>query len=83
MRKIRKHYPTESRIWYNEWAKGNAKGEVLDIGKRAYWDYGFSTIDADSKLNPAYTGNICKCDLPGESYDVTLCNGMYEFVDDP
>ncbi len=40
-------------------------------------------IDADSKLNPAYTVNICKCDLPGESYDVILRNGMYEFVDDP
>ena len=72
--------PSPSRIWYNKWIEKNAKGEVLDVGKSTLWEYGFPTIDTSSKLNPTFIGDICDCVLKDNSYDVVLCNGMYEFV---
>lgn len=74
---------TPYRLWYNDWVKQNAKGKVLDIGKSRYWDYGFPTIDTNAKLKPDFVGNIEKTEFADESFDTVLCNGMYEFVDDP
>lgn len=71
------------RHWYNNWVKENASGAVLDIGKSRYWDYGFPTLDSNPKLNPTYIGDIQKVDLPNESFDTVLCNGMYEFIENP
>ncbi len=71
------------RIWYNDWIKENAVGKILDIGKSNHWDYGFATIDINANLNPTYVGDVQKMDFPNESFDTVLCNGMYEFVDNP
>lgn len=71
------------RFWYNDWIKNNAEGNVLDIGKSAYWDYGFPTLDINPKRHPTYLGNAEQMDFPDETFDTVLCNGMYEFVDNP
>lgn len=77
-------YPADPiRLWYNEWVEANALGKVLDIGKSRHWDYGFPTLDTNPKLNPTYLGNIEEMDLSDESFDTVLCNGMYEFVENP
>ena len=73
----------EARQWYNKWVEDNAKGDVLDVGKSRYWEYGFPTIDINSKLDPSIVGDICHSDIPSASYDMALCNGMYEFMEDP
>jgi len=73
----------ESRIWYNDWISKNAKGNVLDVGKSIHWDYGFKTIDINKELNPTHLGNISETDFPDNMFDLVLCNGMYECVDDP
>lgn len=70
------------RHWYNDWVSKNALGRVLDIGKSRHWDYGFETLDANPKLNPTYVGSTEQIDLPDETFDTVLCNGMYEFVTD-
>lgn len=75
--------PSESRIWYNDWVSKNAEGNVLDVGKSQYWDYEFKTIDTNQKLNPTILGDICNSRLPDNTYDMVLCNGMYECVDNP
>jgi SAM-dependent methyltransferase len=75
--------PSKSRLWYNDWVEKNAKGIVLDVGKSTYWEYGFSTIDTNRKLNPTYCQDICNSNLASEFYDTVLSNGMYEFVSDP
>lgn len=74
---------TTCRLWYNEWIKQNARGNVLDVGKSMYWDYGFPTFDISPKRHPTYLGDIQKTDFGDGTFDVVLCNGMYEFVDDP
>ena len=74
---------TPSRLWYNDWVKANTKGNVLDIGKSVYWDYGFPTLDINPKRHPTYLGNVEHINFPNETFDVVLCNGMYEFVDSP
>lgn len=71
------------RHWYNDWVSKNALGRVLDIGKSRHWDYGFETLDANANLQPTYVGSIEHTDLPSETFDTVLCNGMYEFVVDP
>ena len=81
MIKLIEHDPSPYRLWYNDWIKKNAKGNVLDVGKSAYWDYGFQTIDISGE--PSIVGDICDCKLPPASFDTVLCNGMYEFVSDP
>lgn len=75
--------PSEYRLWYNEWIEKNAKGEVLDIGKSQFWDYGFPTLDTDVTLCPTFHGSIERAPFPAHSFDTVLCNGMYEFVKDP
>lgn len=75
--------PSPSRLWYNKWIEENAFGVVLDVGKSQYWDYEFPTIDTNKKLKPTFVGNIEKTDFNDNSYDVVLCNGMYEVVDSP
>lgn len=75
--------PSPSRIWYNDWVEKNAKGIVLDVGKSKYWDYEFSTIDINPKLNPTFCDDICNSRLPNNAFDTILCNGMYEFVSNP
>ena len=72
-----------SRIWYNNWLERNVSGRVLDIGKSRYWDYGLETIDIDFRRRPDIVGDICKSYLPSDTYDMVLCNGMYEVVSDP
>ncbi len=71
------------RLWYNDWVKTNAKGSVLDIGKSVYWDYGFPTLDINPKRHPTYLGSAENIDFPDETFDTVLCNGMYEFIDNP
>lgn len=61
----------------------NAKGKVLDVGKSKYWDYSFPTIDTNKELNPTYTGSIEKTIFQDKEFDLVLCNGMYECVDNP
>jgi len=84
MKKLIKHFKTSPcRIWYNEWVEKNARGSVLNVGKSEIWSYGFPTIDTNEKLSPTFVDDICDCKLDSNSYDVVLCNGMYEFVEDP
>ena len=71
------------RTWYNNWVEKNAKGKVLDVGKSRFWSYGFPTLDINEKVEPTFVDDICDCKLDSNSYDVVLCNGMYEFVEDP
>lgn len=73
----------ESRYWYNEWVEKNANGKVLDVGKSKYWEYGFPTIDTNKELNPTYTGSIENTEFKDKEFDLVLCNGMYECVDNP
>jgi ubiquinone/menaquinone biosynthesis C-methylase UbiE len=61
----------------------NVFGNVLDVGKSDYWDYGFSTIDNNASKNPTHLGNIEKTDFKDDEFDYVLCNGMYEWVDNP
>jgi len=75
--------PSSFRIWYNHWVEYHVQGKVLDIGKSKFWDYGFETIDINKKLKPSIVGDICNSNLPANTYDMVLCNGMYEFVADP
>lgn len=75
--------PSDFRLWYNDWVEENAFGVVLDVGKSQYWDYDFPTIDINKKLNPTFVGNIEKTDFADGTYDVVMCNGMYECVDNP
>ena len=83
IKKISNLETTPYRLWYNNWVKENAKGKVLDVGKSKHWDYGFPTIDINPKLKPTFFGNIEKTNFKDEEFDVVLCNGMYEFVDNP
>ena len=75
--------PSPNRKWYNDWVKKNAEGSVLDVGKSRYWDYGFPTLDTNKDLKPTFIGDICNCSFPDETFDVVLCNGLYEFVMSP
>jgi len=75
--------PSNFRLWYNQFIEDTDLGSVLDVGKSQYWDYGFSTIDKNKKLNPTFCGDICNFEIPSGSYDTVLCNGMYECVEDP
>lgn len=75
--------PSPYRLWYNDWVENNAKGNVLDVGKSRFWDYGFKTIDINQKLNPTIVGDICNSILLDNSHDTILCNGMYECVINP
>lgn len=74
---------SECRKWYNDWVEKNAKGKVLDIGKSIHWYYGFDTIDNNPDLKPTITGDICKTSIKNDTYDMVLCMGMYEFVENP
>jgi hypothetical protein len=58
--------PSPNRIWYNEWVEKNAKGNVLDVGKSKFWDYGFPTIDIVKGLNPTYAQDICDSNLASD-----------------
>jgi SAM-dependent methyltransferase len=75
--------PSASRIWYNKWIEENAKGMVLDVGRSDRWRYHFSTIDINPNMRPTFLGNIEKTSFPNECFDTVLCNGMYEYVDNP
>ena len=75
--------PSPYKLWYNNWVSKNAKGKVLDVGKSIFWDYGFTTIDINKKLNPTFVADICNSGLTDNIYDVILCNGMYECVENP
>jgi SAM-dependent methyltransferase len=86
IRKLKEGFiPSPHRLWYNEWIKKNIIDgmAVLDVGKSAFWDYGFFTIDTNPILKPTFIGNIEKTSFPDKTFDVVLCNGMYEFVDNP
>lgn len=75
--------PSPFRRWYNDWISENAKGNILDVGKSRFWDYGFKTIDINPDLKPDVVGDICNFVLPDNTYDTILCNGMYECVENP
>lgn len=83
MEKIRNSPVSEYRAFYNDWVLKNARGEVLDVGKSTYWDYGFDTIDKNPKLCPTFLGDIEEAPFPNNSFDTVLCNGMYECVENP
>lgn len=83
MKNIKDSVPSPYRQWYNKWVEVNARGKVLDVGKSKYYNYGFPTIDINSKLHPTYTQDICCSTLPDNAFDVVLCNGMYECVENP
>lgn len=74
---------SDCRKWYNVWVWENARGEVLDVGKSKHWDYGFPTIDINPKVKPTFVGNIEKTNFLDGIFDVVLCNGIYEFVENP
>jgi hypothetical protein len=42
----------------------------------------YSTIDSDPEKKPDFIGDCQKTDFPDESFDIVLCNGMYEYVKD-
>jgi len=75
--------PSPYRLWYNDWVIKNAHGNILDVGKSTLWDYGVPTFDINSDLKPTYVGNIEKTDFKDSEFDVVLCNGLYETVDNP
>jgi len=75
--------PSEYRFWYNDWVEKNAKGNVLDVGRSRFWDYEFPTIDNNSEMSPTYLDDICKCSLPSNTFDMVLCNGVYQMIKDP
>lgn len=83
MKQIRKQRPSDSRVWYNTWVDKNAFGTVLDVGKSTYWNYDFPTIDTNKDMEPTWVMNVENTDFRDDQWDVVLCNGMYEFVDDP
>jgi len=74
--------PSKYRLWYTNLVK-ELSGNILDIGKSQSWNYGFKTIDSNGDLCPDITGDICNSEIPSESYDTILCNGMFEFVSSP
>jgi hypothetical protein len=70
------------RRFYNDWIKENCvKRKVLDIGKSRFWEYGFDTIDINARINPTFVGDAQNLPFEDNSYDVVMCNGMYEFVE--
>lgn len=75
--------PSPYRLWYNRWVSKNAKGKVLDVGKSTSWDYGFPTLDINKELKPTFIGNIEDTAFPDGYFDVVLCNGIYEYIDNP
>ena len=84
IKKLKKDFdPSPYRLWYNKWVKKNARGKVLDVGKSTFWDYGYPTIDTRRSLKPTYVGNIEKTKFKNNEFDLVLCNGMYEFVENP
>lgn len=84
MKMLKKDFvPHVYRLWYNDWVAKNAKGKVLDVGKSKYWEYGFPTIDINPRMKSTYIGNIEKTDFKDGEFDMVLCNGMYELVDNP
>jgi len=74
---------SEYRVWYNDWVERNVEGSVLDVGKSRFWDYEFPTIDNNAEMSPTYLDDICKCNLPDNSFDIILCNGVYQMVSEP
>jgi len=75
--------PSPSRIWYNNWVDKNAKGNVLDVGKSRFWDYGFPTIDKNKSLEPTFIGDIQKTAFPDDTFDTILCHGVYQGIEYP
>ena len=81
--------PTEYRVFYNDTInilyKKYPDAKVLDVGVGSYWDYSdiwtnYTSIDINGKAH--ITRSITDSGLPDNSYDIILCNGMYEYVDD-
>jgi SAM-dependent methyltransferase len=81
--------PTEYRVFYNNTLNALHKkypdSKVLDIGVGSYWDYSnvwsdYTSIDTNGKAH--ITRSITDSGLSDNSYDIILCNGMYEYVDD-
>jgi len=84
IKELRKDFvPSPSRLWYNEWVEKNASGNVLDVGKSRYWDYGFPTIDIAKGMKPTFLGDICDSGMETNCFNTILCNGMLEFVSSP
>ena len=74
------------RKWYNDCVLKLPDKKVLDIGKSIHWDYSglftdYTTLDNNSDVNPTVVADITKSGLPDESFDIVLCNGMYEQVE--
>jgi len=74
---------SDCRNWYNLWVKENCRGDILDVGKSKHWDYTFPTIDINPDTKPTYIANIEKTHFLDNTFHVVLCNGIYEFVDNP
>ena len=84
--------PSEYRLWYNNrlnrLASNNPEWKVLDVGKSEYWDYRrlwekYTVTDVLQEKEPDVIDDICNSRFKDDEFNLVLCNGMYEYVDDP
>ena len=74
--------PSEYRKYYHEELKKLKGKRVLDVGRSNEWDY--SGLFEDYTCYEINEGNdILNNRLPDNEFDLALCVGMYENVDDP
>jgi SAM-dependent methyltransferase len=84
--------PTPYRLWYNDFLVEHFVYDlkVIDIGKSLAWDYSrlwssYTSLDIDPTVGPDILGDITSS-IPSSlehSFDVALCNGVYEYVSQP
>lgn len=84
--------PSNYRLWYNSHiqrlASGNPEWKVLDVGKSEYWDYRrlwekYTVTDVLPEKEPDVIDDICNSGFGDNEFDLVMCNGMYEYADDP
>jgi SAM-dependent methyltransferase len=68
-------------------AQATPNASVLDIGKSAQWHYDglwkdYTVIDKESRSNPDILGDFFMYPLSSNTYNIILCFGMYEWVED-
>jgi len=70
--------------------KLDIKGKVLFIGVREYCHYEhyltegqWITLDIDDKVDPNIVGDVCNMDLPDDSFDWVIFNGVFEYLENP
>ena len=81
IQKLTNQKESEYRKYYHEELK-KLKGKVLDVGRSNEWDY--SGLFEDYTCYEINEGNdILNNSLPDNEFDLALCVGMYENVNDP